>query len=385
MELHVSDSLENVPPAQWNRLLPEDNPFLRHEFLVALERHGAVSRENGWAPQHLLVYDDDRLMAAAPAYLKAHSWGEFVFDFAWADAYARHGRDYYPKLIGAVPYTPATGPRLLAGPAPSDDRLHRILADGARAVTERLGASSFHWLFPELGDVRILADAGYAIRHGCQYHWTNRGYDSFDAFLGDLTSKKRKNIRRERRLVTDAGIEFRIIHGDEADGAVWADLHRFYRRTFRMRGNPPVLTQAFFEEIGRTMGRHVVLVVALRDGRAIAGAICLRGNDTLYGRYWGCDEEHDALHFETCYYQGIQYCIENGLKRFEPGAQGEHKVARGFLPTITYSGHHLVEQPFRDAVEDFLERERRAVDEYAEALTMEGPFRAEALQALLES
>ncbi len=382
MELHVVTSLDNIPAASWNRLTGSDCPFLSHEFLWTLEQHGAVSEATGWIPHHLALFDADRLVTAAPAYLKTHSWGEFVFDFAWAEAYARHGEAYYPKLVMAVPWSPATGPRILTDPAGSADDLRRIMAAGARQLAERAGLSSAHWLFAREADVACLRAAGYDVRHGCLYHWVNAGYRDFDDFLDALTSKKRKNIRRERPRVAENDIEVRTLHGDEADSSHWSALHRFYQSTFELRGNIPVLSRKCLEDLGKRLGRRMVLVVAEQAGEPVAGAICFRDRERLYGRYWGCDRDIDGLHFETCYYQGIEYCIREGLSVFEPGAQGEHKVARGFLPTITRSAHHLIDPRFREAVGGFLARERQAVDAHARALTMEGPYRAESLQRI---
>lgn len=377
MELRAIRRIDDIPATVWNGLEGTDNPFLDHAFLSALERHGAVSRETGWVAHHLGLFDGDRLVAAAPAYLKTHSWGEFVFDFAWADAYARYGEAYYPKLVIAVPFTPATGPRILFAPDGDHETLAAALTNGARTMVERAGISSVHWLFPRAADRDRLAAAGYSLRHGCQYHWRNDNYADFEDFLGRLTAKKRKNIRRERRRVHQAGVRIRTVHGDEADTALWSAIHRFYRRTFHEHGNLPLLSRAFFEDVGARLGRRVVLFIAERDGTPIAGALCFRDARWLYGRYWGCDETVEDLHFEACYYQGIDYCIRKGLTGFEPGAQGEHKVPRGFLPTITYSAHHLVDPRFREAVDDYLERERAAVNDYARALTLEGPYRAE--------
>ncbi len=375
MELHIAEYIDEVPRAVWNALEGSDHPFLRHEFLAALEHHGAVGEATGWFPRHLLLWDGDTLLAAAPAYLKTHSWGEFVFDFAWADAYARNGLDYYPKLVIAVPWSPVTGHRILVGPDCDPATARQSLLDGARAYAEQAGASSTHWLFISADEAETAMAAGYELRLGCQYHWHNHGYADFETFLGALTAKKRKNIRRERRRVRESGISLRAVHGDEADTALWAAMHRFYRHTFHVRGNIPVLSRECLQELGRRLGDRVVLMIAERDDRVIAGAICLRDDSTLYGRYWGCDEEVDALHFETCYYQGIEYCIREGLQRFEPGAQGEHKVARGFQPVLTRSVHHMREPAFHRAVQDFLRRERRAVEAYADSLTMDGPYR----------
>lgn len=375
MELRSIERIEDIPAADWDALNTTGYPFLQHGFLAALEEHGAVSARTGWQPHHLTVYDDDQLLAVAPGYLKGHSWGEFVFDFAWADAYERAGGAYYPKLVIAVPFTPATGPRVLHGASLSHAQAGDALARGARDLVEHYGLSSIHWLFPWRDDVYPLADAGYSIRHGCQFHWFNAGYRDFEDFLDTLSSKKRKNIRRERRRVHEAGIGFRVVHGHEAESALWDALHRFYRTTFELHGNPPLISRDCLAAIGQALGNRMVLIVAEQAETPIAGAICFRDDDALYGRYWGCDAEYDSLHFETCYYQGIAYCIERGLSRFEPGAQGEHKVARGFIPTITRSAHDFTDSRLRHAVDDFIAREREAVYEYAESLTMESPYR----------
>ncbi len=382
MELHALTAIDAIEPERWDALNGTDNPFLQHAFLHALEVHGAVSKSNGWAPQHLVLFDDERLVAAAPAYLKANSWGEFVFDFAWANAYAQHGLEYYPKLVVAVPYSPVNGPRLLLDPSYPADTLRTALADGARSLAEQLNLSSVHILFPLQQEQAALGEAGYLHRLGCQFHWRNRGYVDFEAFLADFTAKKRKNIRRERRLVADQGITLHTLHGHDIDSALWANLHRFYVNTFDSHGNIPVISQACFETLAEQLGEQMVVFVAKLDDQPIATAICLRSQDTLYGRYWGALDEYPGLHFETCYYQGIDYCIRHGLERYEPGAQGEHKIARGFLPVLTHSAHYLLDDPFHDAVARFLERERPAVQAYASTLRDEGPFRAEILEQL---
>lgn len=375
MEIETIDQLSGVAAGDWDALNPADYPFLSHAFLAQLEHHAAVSQRTGWQPCHLTVRDGSDLVAAAPAYLKGHSWGEFVFDFAWADAYERHIGAYYPKLVAAIPFTPATGPRVLSDGRVTPRHAAETLGNAAREIIDNRGLSSAHWLFLRPEDAQHLADTGYSIRHGCQFHWFNGGYRDFDDFLAVLTSKKRKNIRRERRQIADAGIRFRIVHGDEAEPALWDALYRFYRTTFELHGNIPLISRDCFAAIGRALGWQMVLIIAERDSVPMAGAICFRDHDSLYGRYWGCDTDVDGLHFETCYYQGIEYCIEHGLERFEPGAQGEHKVARGFVPTITRSAHFLPEPGFRRAVDDFIDRERQAVYEYARSLTMEGPYR----------
>jgi len=382
MELTAIPTIDALDAAQWNALNGTCNPFLRHEFLSALERHGVVSAENGWVAQHLALWDGDTLIAAAPAYLKGNSWGEFVFDFAWAHAYERNGLDYYPKLVIAVPYSPVTGPRMLYHPDYPLEQLQQTLADGARQLANDQNLSSVHWLFTDAQTTRALQTSGYSLRSGCQYHWRNAEYADFDDFLAGMSSKKRKNIRRERRLVSDQGIQLRTLHGHETTEALWQTLHRFYQKTFYEHGNLPVISQACFAELAATLGDRLVVFLAHIDDEPIAAAICLRSDDTLYGRYWGCAQDYDGLHFETCYYQGIEYCIAHGIDRYEPGAQGEHKVARGFLPVLTQSAHYLADERFQSAVDDFLARERPAVAQWANDLTHEGPYRAEILEQL---
>ena len=382
MQLRAISAISEIAAERWNALVGADNPFLRHEFLDAMERHGAVSRDNGWVPYHLLLEDGDSLAAAAPAYIKGNSWGEFVFDFAWAHAYERNGLDYYPKLIIAVPYSPVNGPRMLLNADYPADGLRRTLADGARQMADAMAISSVHWLFPQTADVATLETAGYARRDGCQYHWRNAGYRDFEDFLGGLNAKKRKNIRRERRRVSEQGLQMRTLHGHEISHDLWTALHGFYEDTFHAHGNLPVISRDCFAELGERLGDRVVVFLAEADGDPVAAAICLRSDDTLYGRYWGAAHDYDDLHFEACYYQGIDYCIREGMDRFEPGAQGEHKVARGFLPVLTHSAHYLRDEQFRAAVDDFLARERPAVAEYARTLTAEGPYRADVLEQL---
>lgn len=382
MQLRALSAISEIAAAEWNGLVGADNPFLRHEFLHALERHGAVSRENGWVPYHLVLEDGDTLAAAAPAYIKGNSWGEFVFDFAWAHAYERNGLDYYPKLVIAVPYSPVNGPRMLLNADYPASGLRRTLADGARQIIDAMAISSVHCLFPQGTDMQALEDAGYSRRAGCQYHWRNAGYHDFDAFLAGLTTKKRKNIRRERRRVRDQGLVLRTLHGQDISRGLWEILHGFYADTFHAHGNRPVITAECFAEWGERLGDRVVVFLAEAAQRPVAAAICLRSDNTLYGRYWGASDDYDDLHFEACYYQGIEYCIREGLDRFEPGAQGEHKVARGFLPVLTHSAHYLRDERFRAAVDDFLARERPAVAEYAQTLTAEGPYRDDVLERL---
>jgi predicted N-acyltransferase len=370
------DSMQAVPRADWNRLSGTAHPFLRHEFLDALESCGCLGEAYGWLPRHLLLRDaEGRLQAAAPCYLKFNSYGELVFDWSWADAYRRAGMAYYPKLVVASPYTLATGPRILTAPGEERDRLTLALTDGAVQVARRLQVSSLHWLFVTQEESRLLASAGLPPRTGCQFHWENPGYRDFDDFLERLSSRKRKQIKRERRRVSDAGIGFRLLRGHEVTEGEWVTFHELYRSTFDKRGGIPTLSLAFFRQIARSMGEQVLLVLAYSEKRIVAAAFNLVGADTLYGRHWGCFEEFHSLHFETCYYQGLDFCIREGLKRFEPGAQGEHKISRGFLPTATWSNHWIADPGFRSAIEQFLERETEGMQDYLREMQEHSPYR----------
>jgi predicted N-acyltransferase len=377
MRFQICSSLSRVEANDWNALISDGDPFLRYEFLRALERHDCVGERTGWHPQHLLGFDQsDRLVAAMPLYLKTNSYGEFVFDWAWADAYQRYGMRYYPKLVSAIPFTPATGARMLLHPAIDPASGRAALAAEAVRLASSLGVSSYHCLFHPTDELAAYEAQSMHRRLGCQYHWRNNRYVNFEDFLAALSSKKRKNIRRERRLVAESGLTLEIVSGSDMNEARWAITHRFYESTFDRRGGFATLTLPFFQEIGETMGDQVVLCLAYDGPREVAGAVCLRSDTTLYGRHWGCDKDYDSLHFEACYYQGIEYCIDNGLQRFEPGAQGEHKVHRGFLPTLTYSSHWIENEGMRRAINDFLEREGPAVKDYAAQLMTHSPYRA---------
>ncbi|MBJ6984655.1 GNAT family N-acetyltransferase [Luteimonas sp. MC1750] len=366
------DSLAEVPAAAWDALHDGGNPFLAHAFLEGLESCGCLRPQWGWTPRHVTVWDGGTLVAAAPGYLKQNSHGEFVFDHAWAHAHARHGLDYFPKWLGAVPYSPVTGPRLLARDAAARRRLLEAIVDDARA----LGLSSAHVNFHTAAEDAAF-DGRWLPRQDIQYQWHNTaGWPDFAAFLGDMDHRHRKNIRQERAKVARAGATFRVLHGDEATDDDLAAMHAFYFETFSDYGNAPALTLEFLHHLARTMPRALVLVLADLDGGAIAGALCLRGRDTLYGRYWGALRQVPGLHFETCYYQGIEYCLREGLARFEPGAQGEHKIARGFLPTPVRSRHWIAHDGFHAALEAWCREESEVVDATARALAGRSPFRA---------
>lgn len=370
MTFEVVTSLADVSPVQWNRLAGDD-PFLRHEFLSALHETGCASAATGWMPHYLLLRTRNALAAAMPLYVKDHSYGEYVFDWAWADAYHRHGLDYYPKLICAVPFTPVTGPRVLAGEPRQRERL--IVA--ALEVARELRLSSLHCLFPRRDEAQQMAERGMLLRHGVQFHWVNRDYASFEDFLAGMSHDKRKKIRQERRRVRDAGITFRWIEGAAIRPEDWAFFARCYRQTYREHQSTPYLNLEFFQRIGRAMPENLMLVVGCRGGRPIAASLNLRNATRLFGRYWGALEYHSGLHFETCYYQGIEYCIERGIGTFEGGSRGEHKLARGLLPVETVSAHWLAHPRFSTAIEQFLEREAASVTHYVDELNDRRPFK----------
>ncbi len=380
MELRVEriPSLTSIDPPAWNALT-DGNPFLRHEFLVALERSGAVGPETAWEPTHLVAYDEHGLAGALPLYLKYDSRGEFVFDWGWADAYQRGGRSYYPKLVCSVPFTPATGQRLLLRPDARRDDVATHLIQAARAAAEELDASSVHILFPSDTQCELFDRKPFLARKGCQFHWHNDGYVDFDDFLGRFSSAKRKKARRERRRIDEAGISFEHLRGDALSPEDWDAVFEFYARTFLRRGRPPYLGRSFFDEVAQTMPENLLVILGRYRGQPVASAICFRGGDSLYGRYWGSVADFHSLHFETCYYQGIEYCIREGLARFEPGTQGEHKISRGFTPQATWSYHWLRDSRFHAAVADFLGREAEHIDAYMDELDEHLPYRAEEL------
>ncbi len=360
MRTRVLSAIEEIAPADWNDLGVGDYPFLRHEFLTALEQHGATTARTGWQPHHLLLEDDTGLQAAAPLYLKAHSYGEFVFDFSWAEACLRLGHAYYPKLLNAVPFNPVTGPRLLA----RTPAVRTALAQAVRSQAESLGLSSAHALFLDDDDRAAYARAGFLPRMDCHYQWFNAGYRDFADYLDALPGRRRKEIRRERRKVAEAGVRFEVITGADVPAPLWPAIYRCYANTYLQRGQPPYLSLECLTAIGRSLGREVRMFLAWHGDALIAAAYMLQAGGTLYGRHWGCLEAIPGLHFETCYYQGIDYCIAHRLARFDAGAQGEHKLQRGFAPVATWSAHWLADARLRTAVADFLRRETAAVQDY---------------------
>jgi predicted N-acyltransferase len=368
----VVESLAGIPADDWNALAP-GHPFTSHAFLSALIDTGCASRRTGWQPQFLLLEANGRLAGAMPLFLKTHSRGEYVFDWAWADAYHRHGLRYYPKLLGAVPFTPVTGPRLLAASAADRARLLAGALEMAKDV------SSLHILFPPELEAGQMQDAGLLMRRTVQFHWTNAGYADFEDFLSRLTAHRRKVIRQERRRVREAGVSFRWLRGEAIARADWEFFELCYRRTYLAHGNNPYLNLDFFLRIGEALRPHCLLILAERAGRPIAATLNLVSGGTLWGRYWGAIEHVPLLHFECCYYQAIEYAIAECLQRFEGGAQGEHKLFRGLLPVETHSAHWLAHPGFADAIEDYLKRETAGIARYVDELNEHSPFRAPSL------
>jgi predicted N-acyltransferase len=375
LTLETVPSIREIGEADWTRLAGEQNPFLHYQFLLALEDSRCTAPETGWAPSHLVFRQNDRIVGIIPGYLKNHSMGEYVFDWAWADAWQRHGLDYYPKLLMAIPFTPCQGPRLLLDEAArsvlTGEQLCSLLDD----MTARLGAHSWHLLFPDQEDQALLSHEQELHRLGCQFHWINRDYRSFDDFLATLTSRKRKSIRKERRQVQEQDIHFRLHPGSELTDDQLNQFFTFYSATYLKRGQRPYLNPGFFRMLRERIPEKLHVIMAYQGNEPIAAALFLSGGNTLYGRYWGCLEEFDHLHFETCYYQGIELAIQLGLTRFDAGAQGEHKLVRGFEPVLTHSWHSIDQPGFRPAIEAFIADEVDQVMGYYDQATKLLPYR----------
>ncbi|WP_298448568.1 GNAT family N-acetyltransferase [uncultured Marinobacter sp.] len=373
--LEACHALSDIPRDTWERLAGTGNPFLRYEFFEALESTRCTSETTGWKPSHLIFRMGGEIAGVAPAYLKSHSMGEYVFDWAWADAYQRYGMSYYPKLLIAVPFTPSQGSRLLLDPQLRSALDAQSIHDLLDALIAKLGAHSWHLLFPNAQDQQLLQHETQLHRIGCQFHWRNNGYARFDDFLDKLTSRKRKSIRKERRQVAEQDITFNRFDGRDISDHILAAFYVFYQATYLKRGQRPYLNRQFFEQIREAMPEHLHVIIAIKEGEMIAGALFLSGGSTLYGRYWGCLEEYDHLHFETCYYQGIELAIELGLQTFDAGAQGEHKLVRGFEPVLTHSWHGITHSGFHDAIKAFTHEEAEQVMGYYEEAKAALPFR----------
>ncbi|WP_221795235.1 GNAT family N-acetyltransferase [Oceanobacter mangrovi] len=383
----VIQSIHAVAAEQWQQLVPNGYPFLDYRFLSALESSGCLDEDSGWQPQYLLFFDSqEQLAAALPTFIKHNSYGEYVFDWGWADAYHRHGLNYYPKLLCAAPYTPATGPRLLIHPQQQQHSQHwwrqAVIALNNHSLHNEM--SGWHLNFPNLADLSLasdMADEGeFMIRRACQFHWFNRGYQSFDDFLGYFASRKRKGIKKERRKVIDAGIEMRRLTGASISDDAIRRFYRCYQMTYLNRGRQGYLNLKFFRQLLASMNAQMLLVEAWREDKHLASALYFFDQQTLYGRYWGCIDEYDSLHFEACYYQGIEFCIERSIPHFDPGTQGEHKIARGFEPVLTSSLHRLHHPAFQDAVARFVDEEFPHILRYQQEATELLPFRENAFE-----
>ncbi len=378
VSIETCQRLADVSAAEWDACAGTGNPFLSHRFLLALEESRSVCREEGWLPHHLLMRGTQgQLLGAMPLYLKGHSQGEYIFDYGWANAYERAGGRYYPKLLSAVPFTPVTGPRLLARDGPETASLQAALVSGLQQIADRLQVSSAHVNFPPVTEIDAYEAQGFLIRNGHQYHWENRNFRDFDDFLDTLTSRKRKSIRKERRKVAESGIRLERLTGDDLKPEHWAAFYVFYQDTYDRKWGHPYLTPEFFEIVQETMRDDILLVMAYDGETPVAGALNLIGSDALFGRNWGSDGEYKFLHFEACYYQAIDFAIERGLQRVEAGTQGEHKVQRGYRPVRTYSAHYIPNESFRHAVAEFLDHERRDVTRIIDHLDDYTPFRQE--------
>jgi hypothetical protein len=373
IRVEIVSQLDQINAQQWNALVQDNNPFLRHEFLSALEHHGCVGEQFGWLPRHIAVYDAETLVAALPLYEKYNSYGEFVFDHAWAETYKQNGLAYFPKLVSSIPYTPASGQRLLV-PAGREAELYPLLLDAVLQVAEAVNASSWHCLFAETKQQTWLESQDLIARHDCQFHWFNQQYANFDEFLSTFSSKKRKNVKQERRKVQESGVQLRVLDGHSATPQDWQDFAFFYQHTFESKWGIPTLNYGFFLEVAQQLPKQMVLVLADLNGECVAGSLMFRSDSRLFGRHWGCTHYIDGLHFEACYYQGIDYCIRHGLQVFEPGAQGEHKVARGFVPTLTRSSHWLADARFMAAARRQSQYEQQAVAHYMQEVREHSPY-----------
>ncbi|MGI9237749.1 MAG: GNAT family N-acetyltransferase [Woeseiaceae bacterium] len=375
MEVTVHTSIADIAADDWNRLAGTDYPFLRHEFLRLAEQTRCVSPEQGWSPRHLTIGSTGDLRAAMPLYEKSHSWGEFVFDWAWANAYEQAGLSYYPKLTSAAPFTPAPSRRLLLADADDTDSAMTLIKAAVQlAATSE--CSSVHFLFPTPEEVPLFESAGLLVRKDCQFHWHNRDYASFDDFLATFTASKRKKARRDRRRAIENGIRFRHLKGDEIDDAMWSVVYGLISRTFMRRGSLPYFNEEFFRSVSQQLPENILVVLAEKDANPVAAAVFFESEHVLYGRYWGSNGHYDALHFETCYYQGIDYCIAGQKQVFEPGTQGEHKISRGFSPTTTWSAHWLAQPEFSDAISRYLDEETRHIDRYMDSVDSRSPYKS---------
>ena len=369
-------SASAIARQDWNRLCPVGHPFLNADFLSIIERHGAAAREWGWAARHLLASDErGRIVGLLPLYLKTHSHGDVIYDWSWAAAYRQLGRKYYPKLMSCLPHTPAAGPRLLVAAGPQAAGIRQALIDGARLLLGEAGLSSWHVALPADDEATLLQSQGLLISHDVQFHWTDPGCGDFDGYLASFSAAKRRKVRAERRRVQDSGLSIETRHGDEIEPAEWPLLHALYADTFDRFNNHAVFSAACFADLAQALGRRMVAFIARDRGLPVAVALCFRSDEALYGRYWGCSGNYHSLHFELCFYQGIAYCLQQGLRRFEPGAGGEHKLSRGFTPTVVRSAHWIDDPGMRELLARHLSLQGQALAGYREQAAAHLPFR----------
>ena len=368
------NSMTEVDVVRWNNLVQNKDPFVRHEFLLALEQSGAICSKTGWQPNHLLVFEQQELIAAMPLYLKSHSRGEYVFDQQWADAYHQSGMDYYPKWVNAIPFTPCQGQRLLIKQEIDNQTVISLCLDHIKQLSERHNISSFHSLFPTPEQIECLQQQLH-IRTGVQFQWFNNSYRDFNDYLQCFTSRQRKKINKERRHISNQGITFLRLTGSEISEQQWQVFFSFYEMTYLKRGQSAYLNIGFFKQLAQTMQEQLLLILAIKDNTYVGAALSFIGSNTLYGRYWGCYEEYNSLHFETCYYQGLDFCMEHQLERFDSGAQGEHKISRGFEPITTYSAHWIQNPHFSKLITNFLQREKVLVQQYKNDCFQQLPFK----------
>jgi predicted N-acyltransferase len=376
LSVEFLSSLADISASEWDGLAGIDYPFTQHKFLWGLEKTGCANTESGWQPCHAVLREGSRAIAIMPLYLKSHSYGEYVFDWSWADAWRKAGLNYYPKLVSAIPFTPATGPRICVAPGCDPAIANQAMLRGVRQFADRENISSWHLLFPDEALAGQLAEEGSHLRVASQFHWFNNDYVDFEDFLATFTSRKRKSLKRERRRVVEQGLTLQTLVGADIGEEQWSLFYRFYQLTYAKRsGHGGYLSREFFTETAAGMGSQVIMVLAYLGREAVAGALYFRSDDTLFGRYWGAEHEFDCLHFEACYYQGIEYCIANGLQRFDPGAQGEHKIQRGFRPVKTYSNHWIADPRFSAAINAFTREEQAHIDHYMERAAHLLPFK----------
>lgn len=377
LSLRFVESIESIGAEHWNKLTGTHSPFMRYEFLHGLEQTACTTRKTGWQPYHVAIRQGsaNAPVAVMPLYLKTNSWGEYVFDWSWANAYQSHGLDYYPKFVTAAPFTPSFGTRVFIDSSLDRKAVLELIVEKVREKAELLGASSWHVLFPTMEEHELLSELEIQPRIATQFHWHNRDYDSFEDFLGALNSRKRKSIRKERKQVSEQQFDFSRIEGKDITEQQWADFYLFYQSTYLVRGMQGYLKLNFFKTLAETMPEQMLLINVEKDSRTVAAALFFKNTEKLFGRYWGCREEHQFLHFETCYYQGLDYAIEHGLSSFDAGAQGEHKIQRGFEPVTTYSNHWIANQGFAEAIADFLRQEKPHILSYQQDARSLLPFK----------